>query len=138
MCIVLLVIITHHYFSHSRTKLRSGAVGRFSDNSSFIVDWYVKPQNNRNKSLVSICVVDKKLYNELLENWFPTNGKPPSAFLLDTSEEALLLPDLLKLRMIRSNSEQLISAGRSVSIIRECALLTRTTFDTQNHFFSFV
>ena len=63
-----------------------------------------------------MCVLDEKLYDELLENWFPTDGKPPSAFLLDTSEEALLLPDLLKLRMIRSNSEQLISAG-------ECLLL---------------
>ena len=53
----------------------------------------------------------EKLYNELIENWFPENGNPPSAFLLDTSEEALLLPDLLKLRMIRSTSERLITAG---------------------------
>ena len=66
---------------------------------------------------MALCVIDEKQYNELLETWFPENSKPPSAFLLDTSEEALLLPDLLKLRMIRSNSEQLINAGRSMLFV---------------------
>ncbi|XP_061168184.1 integrator complex subunit 1-like [Saccostrea echinata] len=47
-------------------------------------------------------------YQELLETWFPESGQPPSAFLLDTSEEALLLPDWLKLRMIRSRVHQLV------------------------------
>ncbi|XP_052774424.1 integrator complex subunit 1-like [Mya arenaria] len=54
---------------------------------------------------------DESVYRELLEVWFPTGGKPPSAFLLDTSEEALLLPEWLKLRMIRSNSQPLINAA---------------------------
>lgn len=52
-----------------------------------------------------------KEYKELKETWFPEKGKPPSAFLLDTSEEALLLPDWLKLRMIRSSAEPLIDAA---------------------------
>ena len=69
----------------------------------FVVPWLI---------CLFAFILDEKLYNELLENWFPENGKPPSAFLLDTSEEALLLPDLLKLRMIRSSSEQLITAGK--------------------------
>ncbi|VDI74206.1 integrator complex subunit 1 [Mytilus galloprovincialis] len=47
-------------------------------------------------------------YKELLDTWFPEGGSPPSAFLLDTSEEALLLPDWLKLRMIRSHVLQLV------------------------------
>jgi len=48
---------------------------------------------------------------ELLDTWFPATGPPPSAFLVDTSEEALLLPDWLKLRMIRSNILCLVDAG---------------------------
>ncbi|XP_060583813.1 integrator complex subunit 1-like [Ruditapes philippinarum] len=51
------------------------------------------------------------LYKELLETWFPEKGKPPSAYVLDKSEEALLLPDCLKFRMIRSNVEPLIDAA---------------------------
>lgn len=51
-------------------------------------------------------------YKELLDTWFPEGGSPPSAFLLDTSEEALLLPDWLKLRMIRSHVLQLVDVGR--------------------------
>ena len=35
----------------------------------------------------------------------------PTAFLVDTSEEALLLPDWLKLRMIRSEVPRLVDAG---------------------------
>ncbi|GAB1607705.1 integrator complex subunit 1 [Argonauta hians] len=50
-------------------------------------------------------------YEELLETWFPEEGSPPNAFLLDTSEEALLLPDWLKLRMIRSSIDRLITAA---------------------------
>jgi len=50
-------------------------------------------------------------FNDLLDAWFPENGNPPSAFLIDTSEEALLLPDWLKLRMIRSSVMRLVDAG---------------------------
>ncbi|XP_022317209.2 integrator complex subunit 1-like [Crassostrea virginica] len=50
-------------------------------------------------------------YQELLDTWFPESGQPPSAFLLDTSEEALLLPDWLKLRMIRSRVHQLVDVA---------------------------
>lgn len=52
----------------------------------------------------------------LLETWFPEKNKLPSAFLLDTSEEALLLPDWLKLRMIRSSEEVLINAGTDQTV----------------------
>ncbi|XP_034943269.1 integrator complex subunit 1 isoform X2 [Chelonus insularis] len=51
------------------------------------------------------------LSNDLLESWFPQNGEPPKAFLVDTSEEALLIPDWLKLRMIRSNVPRLVDAA---------------------------
>ena len=53
----------------------------------------------------------ESLFNDLLDAWFPETGGPPSAYLIDTSEEALLLPDWLKLRMIRSTISRLIDAG---------------------------
>ncbi|XP_072761874.1 integrator complex subunit 1 [Anoplolepis gracilipes] len=53
---------------------------------------------------------DDPLFNNLLETWFPL-AEPPKAFLVDTSEEALLIPDWLKLRMIRSNVPRLVDAA---------------------------
>ncbi|XP_069110370.1 integrator complex subunit 1-like [Argopecten irradians] len=50
-------------------------------------------------------------YQDLLDTWFPAEGQPPSAFLMDTSEEALLLPDWLKLRMIRSHVTRLVDTA---------------------------
>ena len=50
-------------------------------------------------------------YDDLMDAWFPENEAPPSAYLVDTSEEALLLPDWLKLRMIRATSGRLVDAG---------------------------
>ncbi|XP_038064280.1 integrator complex subunit 1-like [Patiria miniata] len=47
----------------------------------------------------------------LLHSWFPENSTPPQAYLVDTSEDALLLPDWLKLRMIRSSVPELVIAA---------------------------
>eukprot|EP00063_Salmo_salar_P067181 XP_014042016.1 PREDICTED: integrator complex subunit 1-like [Salmo salar] len=47
----------------------------------------------------------------LLDIWFPDKKPLPTAFLVDTSEEALLLPDWLKLRMIRSEVARLVDAA---------------------------
>ena len=62
-------------------------------------------------------VAGESLYQDLLETWFPENGHLPSAFLLDTSEEALLLPDWLKLRMIRSSVDRLVNAGNVLHLL---------------------
>ncbi|KAK3862242.1 hypothetical protein Pcinc_031873 [Petrolisthes cinctipes] len=51
------------------------------------------------------------LFHELLTTWFPEQEDMPQAFLVDTSEEALLLPDWLKLKMIRSTVPQLVDAA---------------------------
>ncbi|KAG7167447.1 Integrator complex subunit 1-like [Homarus americanus] len=51
------------------------------------------------------------LFHELLTTWFPEQEEMPQAFLVDTSEEALLLPDWLKLKMIRSTVPQLVDAA---------------------------
>lgn len=60
------------------------------------------------------CVLPKAgdgEFSELLDIWFPEKKPLPTAFLVDTSEEALLLPDWLKLRMIRSEVPRLVDAG---------------------------
>ncbi|XP_031422445.1 integrator complex subunit 1 isoform X2 [Clupea harengus] len=53
---------------------------------------------------------ESDFYN-LLDIWFPDKKPLPTAFLVDTSEEALLLPDWLKLRMIRSEVARLVDAA---------------------------
>ncbi|XP_054707879.1 integrator complex subunit 1-like [Uloborus diversus] len=53
----------------------------------------------------------RSYFDALLETWFPSNSEQPKAFLVDTSEEALLLPDWLKLRMIRSSVGVLVDAA---------------------------
>lgn len=51
-------------------------------------------------------------FKELLEIWFPRNkDNNPKGFLLNTSEEADLYPDWIKLRMIRSDNARLITAA---------------------------
>ncbi|XP_017779364.1 PREDICTED: integrator complex subunit 1 [Nicrophorus vespilloides] len=48
----------------------------------------------------------------VLDMWFPiSEERQPKAYLVDTSEEALLVPDWLKLRMIRSNVPRLLDAA---------------------------
>ncbi|XP_022672380.1 integrator complex subunit 1-like isoform X2 [Varroa destructor] len=50
-------------------------------------------------------------FTQLLRMWFPPDGVTIQAFLAGTRDEALLLPDWLKLRMIRSPVEQLVDAA---------------------------
>ncbi|KAK4876341.1 hypothetical protein RN001_012763 [Aquatica leii] len=50
-------------------------------------------------------------FDTLMDTWFPMNEEHPKAYLVDTSEEALLVPDWLKLRMIRSNVPRLVDAA---------------------------
>lgn len=50
-------------------------------------------------------------FTRLLEIWFPANGVQPQAYLVETTEEALLYPDWLKLRMIRSPVDILVDTA---------------------------
>lgn len=56
-------------------------------------------------------VENSEHFDALLDIWFPLNEEQPKAYLVDTSEEALLVPDWLKLRMIRSNVPRLVDAA---------------------------
>ncbi|XP_018336442.1 integrator complex subunit 1 isoform X3 [Agrilus planipennis] len=54
---------------------------------------------------------DFEHFDILVDMWFPLNEEQPKAYLVDTSEEALLVPDWLKLRMIRSTVPRLVDAA---------------------------
>jgi len=51
------------------------------------------------------------LFHQLLQMWFPPDEDLPRAYLVDTSEEALLIPDWLKLKMIRSAVPVLVDSA---------------------------
>ncbi|XP_045031439.1 integrator complex subunit 1 [Daphnia magna] len=50
-------------------------------------------------------------FERLLEIWFPASGVQPQAYLVETTEEAFLYPDWLKLRMIRSPVDVLVETA---------------------------
>ena len=53
-----------------------------------------------------------ELFNQLLQIWSPYNGKMPRAFMIDASKkEVVLIPDWLKLKMIRSEVAALVDAA---------------------------
>lgn len=48
---------------------------------------------------------------QFLDYWFPENAPPPQAFNLETNEAVHILPDWLKLKMIRCSVERLVDAA---------------------------
>jgi integrator complex subunit 1 len=48
---------------------------------------------------------------QILDYWFPPNVAPPQAFHSETLEPVQILPDWLKLKMIRSSVERLVDAA---------------------------
>ena len=54
---------------------------------------------------------DDSAFNELLEIWFPVDRKMPKAFLIGTRDEALLIYDWIKLRMLRSEVDRLVEVA---------------------------
>ena len=52
-----------------------------------------------------------EVFQDLLLMWFPPGQDLPRAYLVDTSEEALLIPDWLKLKMIRSSVAVLVDSA---------------------------
>lgn len=47
----------------------------------------------------------------ILDYWFPAGGEPPLGFTIETSEPIQILPDWLKLKMIRSFVDRLVDAA---------------------------
>ncbi len=50
-------------------------------------------------------------FGRLLEIWFPASGVQPQAYLVETTEEAHLYPDWIKLRMIRSSVDPIVDTA---------------------------
>ena len=79
--------------------------------------WSSTQKKAERHPLVSVPSEESDFFN-LLDIWFPDKKPLPTAFLVDTSEEALLLPDWLKLRMIRSEVSRLVDAGMSYNTVK--------------------
>ena len=78
-------------------------------------------RSHRNtESMVDIFVVtgDATLYTALLNAWCPEYGQV-KVYLTDTGEEAILLQEWLRLRMIRSQVSRVVDAGKTVSSYRK-------------------
>ncbi len=67
-----------------------------------------------------LCLVNEEIEKDLkaeaaakyiADVWFPLEGSPPRAYLVDTTEDAELTPDWLKAKMIQSEKERLVNAA---------------------------
>ncbi|KAJ1532280.1 hypothetical protein ONE63_000894 [Megalurothrips usitatus] len=112
-----LMKIFHKYLTKARVKQET--MPAWSESQDILVTWSKDVQTTMHILVVHAMVIllsfgpccEREAFDELLEAWFPQNGQYPKAFLIDTSEEALLYPDWLKLRMIRSEVEVLVEAA---------------------------
>lgn len=86
--------------------------------------WGWAPGGSEGCSPIVLPEADDSEFQALLDIWFPEEKPLPTAFLVDTSEEALLLPDWLKLRMIRSEVLRLVDAGTAQAGLEWWGLLT--------------
>lgn len=50
-------------------------------------------------------------YDKLMENWFSTEAKP-TAYMLDTTEEAELIPEDVKFQLVCSSNEFIVDTGK--------------------------
>ena len=70
-----------------------------------------------------IVVDNPETYQALLDSWCPDNGHI-RVYLTDTGEEALLLPEWLRLRMIRAASHRVVDAGTQPLNMKPCRKLS--------------
>ncbi len=50
-------------------------------------------------------------FGRIVEIWFPASGVQPQAYLVETTKEAHLYPDWIKLRMIRSSVDPIVDTA---------------------------
>ncbi|XP_058800792.1 integrator complex subunit 1 isoform X2 [Phymastichus coffea] len=109
-----------NYLDKARAPRQDGERVTWSENQDLIlVEWATGEGCTMHILVVHAMIIlltydqasNDLLFKQLLETWFPTDCEPPKAFLVDTSEEALLIPDWLKLRIIRSNIPRLVDAA---------------------------
>ena len=113
-------MVNFEFCQKARAPRQDGARVTWSENQDLIlVEWATGEECTMHILVVHAMIIlltydqedNNVLFNQLLETWFPEETEPPKAFLVDTSEEALLIPDWLKLRIIRSNIPRLVDAA---------------------------
>lgn len=116
----LKVLITLFYNYLQRVREPTDYSFHWSENQEqVVVTWSTGEQCTLQILVVHASIIfltygpldDHEEFEALLDLWFPLNDEQPKAYLVDTSEEALLVPDWLKLRMIRSNVSRLVNAA---------------------------
>ncbi|XP_014218982.1 integrator complex subunit 1 [Copidosoma floridanum] len=109
-----------NYLNKARAPRQDGSRVTWLENQDLIlVHWSTGEECTMHILVVHAMVIlltydqvdNDELFDQLLEIWFPEDHEPPKAYLVDTGEEALLIPDWLKLRMIRSNIPRLVDAA---------------------------
>lgn len=86
----------------------------------------IAAENDNSKKRKPAGVTDMR-YNELLEMWFPKDrAYSPKGLLLNTVEEAVLFPDWIKLRMIRSNNTRLLAAASDELDVEQLVLFVQS------------
>ena len=63
--------------------------------------------------VVLLFAEGSELFDQLLDTWCPAEGNV-KAFLPNTGEEVVLIPDWLRLKMICSNVQRLEDIGRNI------------------------
>uniref|UniRef100_A0A1B6DA21 Uncharacterized protein n=1 Tax=Clastoptera arizonana TaxID=38151 RepID=A0A1B6DA21_9HEMI len=116
-----LISIFYNYLNKAREPSREEITWSESQDQIFVT-WQSGEQCTLHILAVHAMVIlltygdqyisDPSQFQHLLYSWFPVNrDEMPKAYLVDTSEEALLIPDWLKLRMIRSRVPRLVDAA---------------------------
>ncbi|KAL0272623.1 UNVERIFIED_CONTAM: hypothetical protein PYX00_005524 [Menopon gallinae] len=113
-----LIVIFCTYLQKAREPRRENYTWSESQDQ-ILVTWQTGQESSLHILVVHAMIIllsygpvnEHGLFTLLLETWFPENGQLPKAYLVDTSEEALLIPDWLKLRMIRSGVDRLVDAA---------------------------
>ncbi|KAJ8671079.1 hypothetical protein QAD02_002338 [Eretmocerus hayati] len=87
-----------NYLNKARAPRQDGARVTWSENQDLIlVEWSTSEECLMNIPVVNAMIIlltydqieDDELFRQLLETCFPTDHNPPTAFLVDTGEEAL-------------------------------------------------
>lgn len=118
-----LASVSQIFFKYlSAAKMPSKEVYSWSESQDqILIQWFTGESATMHILVVHAMIIvltygppptsGRSYFDALLEIWFPSDTETPKAFLVDTSEEALLLPDWLKLRMIRSSVGVLVDAA---------------------------
>ncbi|KAK7791007.1 hypothetical protein R5R35_007901 [Gryllus longicercus] len=114
-----LMLMFHSFLQKAREPRQEGYPWSESQDQ-ILVNWSTGEQATMHVLIVHAIIIllnygppqeHDELFESLLDMWFPVGRPLPKAYLVVTSEEALLIPDWLKLRMIRSNVDCLVDAA---------------------------